>query len=113
MKQLLEQQTLKRHSNELEIEETQEDNISSVPAQSPHIQEIVQPESRPTVISSSQPVVTAHIPQEPSYFDLFANWFKVDWPMKVGGLVLILGIGWFLIYAIQNNWIPAEMRILM
>jgi hypothetical protein len=84
MKQLLEQQTLKRHSNELETEEIQEDETSPAPVQSPHIQEMMQPEPRPTVISSSKPVVTAHIPQEPSYVDLFADWFKVDWPMKIG-----------------------------
>lgn len=26
----------------------------------------------------------------PSYMDVFLDWFKVDWPMKIGGLVFIL-----------------------
>jgi hypothetical protein len=83
MKQLLEQQATKPISTKSHSEKIAEEKMSPIVI-SPEIQEIVQPESRPTVISSSQPVVTARIPQEPSYVDLFADWFKVDWPMKVG-----------------------------
>ncbi|MBI5754133.1 DUF2339 domain-containing protein [Candidatus Peregrinibacteria bacterium] len=41
----------------------------------------------------------------------FVEWLKVDWPMKLGGLLLIIGFGWFVTYAFMNNWIGPFGRI--
>lgn len=62
----------------------------------------------PTVNTAIEKEVT---PQAPSYLDIFMDRFRQDWPMKVGWLVFILWIGWFLSYAIQNNWISPAMRV--
>lgn len=77
------------------------------------IQEVITTPDAPIIQDARQTVSTTVVDTGPSYMDVFLDWFRVDWPMKIGGLVFILGIGWFLIYAIQNNWIPAEIRILM
>lgn len=39
------------------------------------------------------------------------EWFGVDWPMKVGALLILLGFGWFVSYAFANNWIGPVGRI--
>ncbi len=62
------------------------------------------------------PFVNESIEEESAannYIDIFINWFKQDWPMKVWWLVLILWIGWFLMYAVQNNRISPMMRIVL
>jgi uncharacterized membrane protein len=41
----------------------------------------------------------------------FAKWMKEDWLMKVGALLFIIGIGWFVTYAFMNNWIGPVGRI--
>jgi len=33
------------------------------------------------------------------------NWLKTDWPMKLGALMLLIGIGWATTYAFMNNLI--------
>jgi hypothetical protein len=44
---------------------------------------------------------------------VFADWFRVDWPMKVGAFLILLGFGWFVSYAFMNNWIGPVGRILL
>ncbi len=39
------------------------------------------------------------------------DWFKEDWLLKVGAILLILSFGWFVSYAIANNWIGPIGRI--
>jgi hypothetical protein len=41
----------------------------------------------------------------------FAAWLRDDWLMKIGGLLLLLAIGWFVSYAFMNNWIGPIGRI--
>ena len=43
--------------------------------------------------------------------DRFIIWFKEDWLLKLGGLLLLIGLGWFTTYAFINNWIGEMGRI--
>ena len=45
-----------------------------------------------------------------STFDVF-KWMAIDWPVKVGAFLLLLGVGWFVSYAFMNNWIGPVGRI--
>ncbi|MDP3983362.1 MAG: DUF2339 domain-containing protein, partial [bacterium] len=50
---------------------------------------------------------------EPSGLELerFWNWFKTDWPLKVGAFLMLLGFVWLVSYAFLNNWIGPVGRI--
>ena len=69
--------------------------------------------------ASGQPIVnnseTITAPQEitysPSVGEKFATWLKDDWLLKLGGFLLLIGLGWFTTYAIMNNWIGEFGRI--
>lgn len=54
---------------------------------------------------------TPSAPMPPSSFDLLINWLKVDWPMKTGAFLLLLGFGWVATYAFMHNWIGPVGRI--
>jgi uncharacterized membrane protein len=41
----------------------------------------------------------------------FSDWLRVDWPMKVGALFLILAVGWFVTYAFVHDWIGPVGRV--
>ena len=49
----------------------------------------------------------------PSGFERFANWLKEDWLIKLGALILLIGLGWLVSYAFLNNWIGPMGRISM
>jgi len=57
-----------------------------------------------------------NVPRENQYFeegsdpiDHFVEWFKENWILKVGILLILTGFGWFISYAFIYNWIgPAE-----
>ncbi len=42
---------------------------------------------------------------------LFFKWFAEDWMLKTGALLLLAGIGWFVTYAILQNWIGPVGRV--
>lgn len=86
-------------------------SIENIPEQTEQFVEEEALEPKLSVQYTKQFQATKIADTGPSYMDVFMDWFKIDWPMKVGGLIFILGIGWFLIYAIQNNWISESMRI--
>ncbi len=48
---------------------------------------------------------------EPGMMGRFSAWVKEDWMMKLGGLLLIFSISWFLQYAFAHNWIGEYGRI--
>ena len=52
------------------------------------------------------------VPQDDS-FTKFIDWLKHDWLLKVGALLVLMGVGWFVGYAIIQGWISQEMRIVM
>jgi uncharacterized membrane protein len=41
----------------------------------------------------------------------FIEWLKADWLMKLGALLLLLALGWFLVYAFAENWVGPMGRI--
>ncbi|MBD3330461.1 DUF2339 domain-containing protein [Candidatus Peregrinibacteria bacterium] len=41
----------------------------------------------------------------------FLNWLKTDWIMKLGALLILLAISWFVRYAFLNNWIGEVGRV--
>jgi uncharacterized membrane protein len=55
----------------------------------------------------------AYVAATPSGFENFISWLKKDFLMKVGALLLLMGLGWFVSYAFMNNWIGPMGRILL
>lgn len=47
----------------------------------------------------------------PSLFSNFIKWLKEEWLLKLGALLLLIGLGWFTTYAFLNNWIGPAGRI--
>ncbi len=43
-------------------------------------------------------------------FDVFA-WFKENWILKLGVILMVMGFGWFVSYAFIHNWIGPSGRI--
>jgi uncharacterized membrane protein len=58
------------------------------------------------VIPPAQPVISS-----PRTGGTFIEWLKDDWMLKLGGFLLLIGLGWFTTYAIMNNWIGEIGRI--
>ncbi len=52
-----------------------------------------------------------HENNTPTFIDHFIQWCKNDWLMKLGALLLLLALGWFVTYAFANNWIGPIGRI--
>lgn len=50
-------------------------------------------------------------PSQSDLFDRFASWFKEDWLLKLGVILFLIGLGWFVSYAFLNNWIGPIGRI--
>ncbi len=44
-------------------------------------------------------------------FDKIIEWFKEDWLLKLGAILLLIGFGWLATYAFLNNWIGPMGRI--
>ncbi len=47
----------------------------------------------------------------PGVFERFGTWLKEDWLMKLGGLLIVLGMAWFVNYAFVHEWIGPMGRI--
>ncbi|MBK7090583.1 MAG: DUF2339 domain-containing protein [bacterium] len=86
----------------LAMETTQPKPISSIPLSQPP------PQAQP------QP-----LPQQPSVplgsgttsADRFVRWIREDWLLKLGALLLLVGLSWLASYAFLNNWIGPMGRI--
>jgi hypothetical protein len=86
---------------------TQTAPVSSVPEKNREeleIQQLLEQQSSATPM-----------PQEPVYApakeSAFGAWLKRDWLMKLGALFIILGLAWFVNYAIAEGWIGPMGRI--
>lgn len=80
------------------------------------------PANQPTVGTDRQsapPVAPA--PVQPNQKEKAAAWWEKEWEVLVGGkllnrigaVALILGLGFFLKYAFDNNWISEPIRLLL
>jgi hypothetical protein len=78
----------------------------------PLIQEHIRAVSRDSedVVHKDKVVEVASVPW---FLDEFIQWFKIDRPMKIWWLLLVLGMWWFVTYAIQNGWISPWMRVIL
>lgn len=61
-------------------------------------------------VKSSEEV---HEESEPDARGTFIHWISVDWPMKLGAFLILLGFGWLTTYAFLNDWIGPTGRILL
>ncbi len=43
----------------------------------------------------------------------FFVWLKHDWPLKIGGLLIILAAGWFITYAAAEGWLSEAARVVI
>jgi len=43
----------------------------------------------------------------------FLNWLKEDWLLKLGALFIILSIGWFIGYAVNQEWLSPEALVIL
>ena len=60
---------------------------------------------------NDSPPIAPLPPRQKNAFDEFLVWLGTDWLMKLGALLLILALGWFVTYAFMNNWIGPLGRI--
>lgn len=72
----------------------------------------VQPARPAQATLQQQPSQQTTLEVRPKYNPI-SQWFKDDWLLKVGAILLLLGFGWFVSYAIANNWIGPMGRITM
>lgn len=68
--------------------------------------------------SDASPIVREHTVQNTvtdsgdDIIDTFIAWCRRDWPMKLWWLLLLMGLWWFVMYAIDNNWISPLVRVI-
>lgn len=43
----------------------------------------------------------------------FFDWLQKDWPIKLGALLILIGVGWFISYAFESNWIGPIGRVML
>lgn len=60
---------------------------------------------------TNEPIVRAAKESIPVQHGNPLAWLTKDWPLKVGAVLLLIGFGWFVMYAIANNLVSPEMRI--
>jgi uncharacterized membrane protein len=63
--------------------------------------------------SPPTPTPTSNLGEGTAYKNQFVEWLKEDWLMKVGSIMVLLALGWFVTYAFMNNWIGPAGRILV
>jgi uncharacterized membrane protein len=66
--------------------------------------------SMPAFTPPAIPVATS-VPAGPTAGEQLFAWLKEDWLLKLGALLLLMGLGWFIAYAFTNNWIGPMGRI--
>ncbi len=50
---------------------------------------------------------------EPTIIDQFIAWMQNDWPLKIGGLLIILAVGWFVSLAASQGWLSETARVII
>ena len=70
------------------------------------------PPSPPPYDSPISPSETREAPPRVvSREDPLTSWIKEDWQLKLGAFLLLLAAGWFVSYAVWENWIGITARI--
>lgn len=72
------------------------------------------PPQRVTAVAAKQSSTVVDepvVPAAPSFESRFVSWLVTDWLLKLGALLVLLGLGWFVSYAFAQNWIGPLGRI--
>jgi uncharacterized membrane protein len=81
----------------------------------PHADERVSehvPTATPILANTQPHVPPLSVPtSEPGVVESFFAWCSTDWLMKLGGFLVLLGLGWFVSYAFAQNWIGPMGRV--
>lgn len=64
-------------------------------------------------IQTAAPVEEYAYVQGPDYMDDFVKWFRTNWLLKTGVLLILIGFGWFVSYAFIHDWIGPMERIIL
>lgn len=86
-------------------EDTVAEVLNTAPGQLPNVSDL-------SVINNKENItIPPEVQYGPTTEDKFISWLKEDWLLKLGGLLLLIGLGWFTTYAFMNNWIGEFGRI--
>jgi uncharacterized membrane protein len=69
------------------------------------------PASVPVASSVPPSAPPVPLPERDDVFRRLGQWMKDEWMMKLGALLLLIGVGWFLRYAFMENWIGPMGRV--
>jgi uncharacterized membrane protein len=77
--------------------------------------QVAEPRHKGIAVEPPKPEIhsQSYVQQEPGNLELFLQWLKVDWLMKLGALFVLLAIVWFVRYAIVSGWIGEMGRVAM
>ncbi len=100
---------LEKHVRELSNKQVQSSDASlraaATAQQIPR--SLVEPVSAAAPMAQNTGAIAAGVSSE----DIFFNWLKDNWLLKLGALLLLIGFGWLVSYAFLNNWIGPAGRI--
>lgn len=71
-------------------------------------EKIVQPEN---TINEVEKLENFQPDYELTFIENFVNWFKENWLLKIGILLVLLGFGWFISYTFIHDWIGPIGRV--
>ncbi len=84
---------------------------SPAPVAEPNFQAPITSTGNPPVSIPTSPNQYEQVVYGPTAVDKFIDWLRDDWLLKLGGFLLLIGLGWFTTYAFVNNWIGPAGRI--
>lgn len=84
--------------------------ISEKPEEETALEQAPPAKIRPEAVQP-ETVGPQEVSERPAWFNNFIDWLKEEWLLKLGALLFIIGLGWFVTYAFMNNWIGPRGRI--
>lgn len=84
------------------LESDQADRLDGVPAQAAWAE-----------LDQSKKSLSLETSDDGLSVDRFFAWLKHDWPLKIGGFLIILAAGWFITYAAAEGWLSEAARVTM
>jgi len=76
-----------------------------------HVAPLTVAPSAPVQKNSSSPQYRYE--ENDDIFALFFDWFKENWLLKIGVLLILVGFGWFISYAFVHQWIGPAGRVIL
>lgn len=103
----LQQKLHEQTSEQRPLRKNTPEQSSSQSSSSPESEEEAIPTAKQVTESSS---VSVEAPQ-PTIVEQLGRWLQKNWLMKLGTLLILLGVSWFVSYAFIQNWIGPVGRI--